>query len=356
MREAPIDITTYEIAKALESCFGIVTTELTFLPLGDDSASSAFRAETVMGTSYFVKLRSHQGFRIASLAVPHLLQTECVSHVLTPMATVKHELWVNLDRYALTVYPFIESRPAYEVGLSELQWFSLGKTVRHIHHVNHKNIPDMLTEVFVPSRNDLVPVIEAILRQITEPAATKPAYEIDHPTKEQRNLAIFWQAHRDVIAQLVRRTNNLARALRTARDMPADFLPDANRPVLCHADLHTWNIVVDHAGEMWIVDWDETIMAPKERDLMFFIRGIGRNLVTPRETECFLQGYGDCEIDQTALSYYRHAWAIQDLAAYAERVALLPELSTSAQVDALNSIISMFEPDNIVDIALSSQE
>jgi spectinomycin phosphotransferase len=44
--------------------------------------------------------------------------------------------------------------------------------------------------------------------------------------------------------------------------------------VLCHADLHTWNVLVDGDGRLWLVDWDEAILAPRERDLMFLVGGI----------------------------------------------------------------------------------
>jgi Ser/Thr protein kinase RdoA (MazF antagonist) len=54
--------------------------------------------------------------------------------------------------------------------------------------------------------------------------------------------------------------------------------------VLCHADLHTWNVLVDSVGDLWIADWDEAVLAPRERDLMFVVGGIGHGLVTPAAT------------------------------------------------------------------------
>ncbi len=39
--------------------------------------------------------------------------------------------------------------------------------------------------------------------------------------------------------------------------------------VLCHSDIHGGNVLIHENSDIYIVDWDEPIMAPKERDLMF---------------------------------------------------------------------------------------
>jgi len=121
--------------------------------------------------------------------------------------------------------------------------------------------------------------------------------------------------------------------------------------VLCHADLHTRNVLLEGTEQMWVVDWDETILARKERDLMFFIGGIMPELLQPHHTEFFLRGYGDAAIDADALAYYRHAWAVQDIAADGERVFFLPELSDASRQHAVRMFKVLFEPGHIVSIA-----
>ena len=87
---------------------------------------------------------------------------------------------------------------------------------------------------------------------------------------------------------------------------------------------------------------------------MFVIKGIGSDLVNPKETAAFLQGYGESAVDPAALAYYRYAWAVQDIAAYGEQVFLTPELTPESRLDGLQGFISLFEPGNIVSIALAS--
>jgi spectinomycin phosphotransferase len=121
--------------------------------------------------------------------------------------------------------------------------------------------------------------------------------------------------------------------------------------VLCHADLHTWNVLVETDQQLWIVDWDEAILAPKERDLMFVVVGIGHDLVRPRDTECFFQGYGNATIDPHLLAYYRVAWAVQDIAAYGEQALMAPTLRQETRRAALDGFMELFEPGNIIDVA-----
>ena len=58
---------------------------------------------------------------------------------------------------------------------------------------------------------------------------------------------------------------------------------------LCHADIHTANILITPEQDMVIVDWDDTLLAPKERDLMFVLGG---DAFQTREVRLFLEGYG----------------------------------------------------------------
>jgi hypothetical protein len=84
---------------------------------------------------------------------------------------------------------------------------------------------------------------------------------------------------------------------------------------------------------------------------MFVILGIDESLVTPADTEAFLEGYGEISIDPRLLSYYRRAWAVQDIAANGEEALLLPRLGDASRQDAVRGFELLFEPGSIVDVA-----
>lgn len=316
---------------ALHEHYGIAVRELALLPGGADTASFVYRADDQAGQAHFVKLRTAARFSPRSLAVPHALAERGVPHLLAPRSTLAGAPWAELGAYVLTVYPLLEARMAADAGLSEAQWRMFGAAVRQIHE---SPLPPELRQIlpveqFAPWRRPLLDSLDEAVAQADEAA---------------RALVECWQARRDEIRALAARCDELATELRRAE------LPLA----LCHADMHNWNVLVGADSALWLVDWDETMLAPKERDLMFVIGGIGRGLVQPHETAAFLEGYGPTAIDARALTYYRYAWAVQDLAAYAEEALMTPDASPEARRAAAKSFVAQLAEGNIVDIARAS--
>jgi spectinomycin phosphotransferase len=333
LREPP-KLADTTIAETVREHYGVSIVALTFLPLGNDSDTYVYRVEASDGAAYFLKIRNRLGFSPASLAVPRYLHEIGVPHILAPLPTTSHTPWVIANDFALTLYPFIDGRIGGDVGMSEEQWIELGRTVKQIHMSQlpldlERVVP---RETFVPPRRSVVTKLEEAID------GEVPA----HPA--QRELAAFWKSRRVEIDSVVSRADALGRQLRE-KSAPL---------VLCHADMHTRNVLLEGDEQFWVIDWDETVLAPKERDLMFFVGGIMRELLQPHHTEYFFRGYGEAAIDPDALVYYRNAWAVQDIAADGERVFFLPGLSDASRQDAVRMFKLLFEPGNIVSIATAA--
>ena len=330
MREPP-KLADATIIGALEANYGIPIRALSFLPIGADAASAGYRVQAIDGATYFLKVRARHGFSPRSLLVPRYLHDEGIRHILPPFPTTDRALWAPVNDFVLSLFPFVEGRRVADVGLSRQQWAELGSMVKQIHA---SQLPSDLTlsvprESFHPTRREILTRLET--------AIGRHAYS----DAVQGEWVEFWNSRREEIRALENRADGLARQLRRG----------SSPLVLCHADLHAWNILLDFDEHLWLVDWDETSLALKERDLMFVIGGIGRDLVSPHETASFLQGFGEVEIDLKALAYYRYAWAVQDMGAYAEQVFFSLSLGQESRRDALQGFVAMFEPGNIVDIA-----
>ncbi|MGD8791825.1 MAG: phosphotransferase [Anaerolineae bacterium] len=158
-------------------------------------------------------------------------------------------------------------------------------------------------------------------------------------------LAAFLRAKRDTIVDLVRRVERLTEALRVR----------TLKPVLCHADIHAGNILID-ADTFYVIDWDDPILAPKERDLMFVGGGLMGRGRTPQEEETlFYQGYGPKQIDPGALAYYRYERIIQDIALFCERV-FLTDGEDPDRAQSLRYLKSNFMPNGTITIAYRSDK
>ena len=113
---------------------------------------------------------------------------------------------------------------------------------------------------------------------------------------------------------------------------------------MCHSDIHAGNILIGADDAFYIVDWDNPILAPKERDLMFVGGGQGFTGHTPQEEETlFYRGYGETQIDPVALAYYRYERIIQDIAVYCEQLFLSDE-GGEDRAQALRHFASNFLP------------
>lgn len=324
----PPDLAEDRIAAALQAGFGLRVAALARLPVGNDADSWSYRVQVAQGPDRFLKVRAGAN-PTRGAAVPSYLHRHGVPDVLAPLATGTGAPYVVLGRFALALYPMLEAQVGAEVGLSPAHWRQLGAAVRRVHAVPLTPQLHRLVgrEAFRPTRWELLADLEARLAAAPEdPLAAE--------------LAGFWRAHKAVIDGLIRRADGLGREL-ARRSFPQ---------VLCHADLHTWNVLVDADQRLWLVDWDEAILAPRERDLMFVVGGIARGLVRPGDTDRFFQGYGQAALDPSLLAYYRCAWAVQDIAAYAEQVLLGQEPRRAA----VEGFKDLFAPGNIVDVARGS--
>ncbi len=62
---------------------------------------------------------------------------------------------------------------------------------------------------------------------------------------------------------------------------------------------------------MLVIDWDEVMLAPKERDFIF---------IRKPHAEAFFHGYANAEIDWSILTYYLWERVVQDLIYNADNV------------------------------------
>lgn len=334
MLEKP-DLPDEKIIACLRDEYGLDVVHLAFLPLGADVNTAVYRAVTGDETPYFVKLRRGV-FEETSVTVPRFLSDQGIAQIIPPMTTRAQQLLARLDVFNLILYPYVEGQGGFEVDLSDRHWVEFGAALKSIHTA--KPPPALISrlpqETYSPKWREIVKGFQARVEQDTfgDPTAAK--------------LAALLKIKRDVIGDLVRRAERLALAL---RDRPLEF-------VLCHSDIHAGNILIAGDDAIYIVDWDNPILAPKERDLMFVGGGLGGGGHTPEEEETlFYQGYGQTQIDPVALAYYRYERIVQDIAAYCQQI-LLSDDGGEDREEGLRQLTSQFQPHSVIEIAYRSEK
>lgn len=333
MRE-PSHIPVEALRAAVLEGWGLGLERLEFLPLGADAASWVYRGESGAGP-LLVKLRGGP-LNLAGLALPRALADAGLPGIVAPIAAGDGRLWRPVADASLMIYPFVSGRPGAEGGLSAAQWRDFGALVRRLHDAD---LPPAVADLLAAER--LEPAWQPVLERIAAAIEREPAAD-----ELGRQFRAIWRQRQPAIEQLRQQAAALAAEIERR---PAPL-------AVCHADLHTWNTLIDDGGRLWLIDWDTAVLARRERDLMFAVGGIAKGLVSPADTAAFFAGYGPAELDPAALAYYRHAWALQDIASFGEELAA-PASNPDGpnRQAALRWFKGLFEPGEIVSIALESE-
>jgi spectinomycin phosphotransferase len=327
MLEKP-DISDDLIISHLQKEYNLRVTDLTFLPLGADLGTAVYRVVADDGTAYFLKLR--KGFDEITITVPLFLRSQGIQQIIAPFETKSRQGWADFREYKMILYPFIEGKNGFEMELTDHHRRTLGAALKGIHTAQ---VPPELKrlipqETFSPQGRESVKSLQGLVE----------SKGFDDTTAAK--LAKFMKSKRSEIDRHVERTEQLASDLQS---MPLEL-------VLCHTDIHGGNILISDEDDLYIVDWDNPLLAPKERDLMFIGGGIDNTWKSKQEEAVFYEGYGKAEINLSTLAYYRYERIIQDLAVIGEQLLLTDEGGADRE-RSYGWFTSNFEPGQTIEIA-----
>ena len=319
----------------LRDAYGVRAGRLEFLPLGADPDTTVYRLTAADGAVFFVKLRSG-AFDEVTVAVPHLLHRQGSEHVIAPILAKDGRLYTRSGAYAVVVYPFVAGRDGSQTALSASQWTALG---RALHSLHATEVPADLARR-IPRETFAAAWREQVRAVLCECDTAVGAWMWPAADDAAQAAAGLLQSERAKVLALVDHAERLAAVL-AAKQLPY---------VLCHADIHVWNLLITAEGALHIVDWDTVLFAPKERDLMFFGSGLGGRQ-QPEQAAAFYAGYGECAVDADALAYYRCERVVEDIAVYC-RELLRSTAGGADRQEQLRQLASQFEGGGVVDIAL----
>jgi len=314
MREQP-NIPEQLLRACLQDQYGLIPTTFDFLPLGLDYHAGVYRVGSEQGNSYLLKVTSRPLYEPACL-VPRYLRDQGITAVVAPLPTKSNALWAQLADWRVIVYPFIEGNTNWE-RVTDAQWREVGSIFKRIHQValpSQVRLEEMKKETFDAAQYArLIRGIEA-----------EHAHARDGEGASERALRDLWMAHRSTIHAGMTALEKLAEVLQK-RELPYG---------ICHADLHPANLLRNAAGRVFVIDWDEVMLAPRERDFIF---------VSTLQADAFFQGYGQVEIDWTALTYYLWERVVQDVIACAQDVFSRDDLGEESKTGIVQLFRAILE-------------
>ena len=324
MREK-LNIPEELIRACLQEQYEISAAELEFLPLGLDTRAGVYRVLSKQGTSYFLKAKLGPFYEPGCL-VPRYLRDQGITAVVAPLPTQSNALWSQVGDWKVIVYPFITGDTGLHLGMTDENWQEVGIIFKQIHLVPlpPSGFRSLRKESFDPT-------------EYSRWARTFESQLADSPVKSivEHALRSCWMAHQDTIHTLL-----------TSMETLALVLQERTRPyVICHADLHANNVLRDPTNHMFVIDWDDVMLAPKERDFIFVREPVAGT---------FFQGYGQTEIDWVALTYYQCERAVTDLIECAQEVFFRGDLGEESKADAVQLFSDLFAENDNVDAAFAA--
>jgi spectinomycin phosphotransferase len=309
MRERP-GIIEEDLRICLQDQYDLVPVKIEFLPLGLDYYAGVYRVVSEQGTSYLLKVTTRSLYEPGFL-VPRYLRDQGIASVVAPLRTKEEALWTQIGSWRVILYPFVEGETSW-LGMTNDHWKKVGAIFKRIHQVALPagGFKGLREERFDPTEySEWVHTFE-----------TQHLHAGDGGSNSERALRASWVTHQSAIHTAV---NSL--------EKPAEVLQLRTFPyVICHADLHAANLIRDDSGRVFVIDWDEVMLAPKERDFIF---------VREPYADAFWEGYGRVEVDWMALTYFCWERVVQDVIVNAQDVCFRDDLGEETKA----GIVQLFD-------------
>jgi len=292
-----------EIILAVQKGYGIELENLEFLLRG--WGGDCYAAETREGKRYFLKLHdeaNYMGIAVTSrpFYLPLMDQLHAkgiLPHIPHPVATKTGALSLGIDAHELVVTNYID---ADLVGFGEL------------------------SEPILAQLAELVGILHRSCSQL----------EFEHPLIEQFEFAFKAElidsfervaaiTSKDRIGkQLLRQTflpytKEVQNALQYFQALQEQVRTTQKPKVICHTDLHGGNLMTDQQGNLYILDWENAMIAPPEHDLFFFAGAKNFwDVFWPRYSSRYEAASIDCDI----LTFYFYRRVLEDIAGFVLRI------------------------------------
>ncbi|MFZ0173512.1 MAG: phosphotransferase [Acidimicrobiales bacterium] len=298
---SPVALDDTDLAEALAANWKSAVDEIRYLPKG--AGSYHWIADISARPQLFITVddldtkpwigetrdSTFEGLRDAYEAARVLHDEGGFAFVVAPLRCTNGSTVLRLaDQYSMAVFPFVEGRAgAWGDPLADTDRDALLGELATLHK------PTAVTDVRIahrrlhlPERPDLAAALDELDRPWMGGSLSEPARHV---------LA----AHAEKVTSWLEQLDLLGRQLGEAEETA----------VLTHGEPHPGNLIHTADG-LRLIDWDTVALARRERDLWMLHDGSPQCLMAYER----LTG---TTINETAISFYRLAWTLSDIASFA---------------------------------------
>lgn len=307
----PINIAENSILSAVQKYFSLHLQSLEFLPVGE--GSWVYKGRDESQGSWLMKLSRLNTSTVARVTT-YLHDELGLSFVIGPVLPLDQKATPRVNGYELSLYPFLEGKPLSYDGLNEEHQAEIAQDLRSMHDAK------------------LPQPIRAFLPREPFDKFQESARSLVRKAREYIGNDVLLERLREVVMSkwdvIDRTIENGYRLSQYCKQHVYDL-------VVCHADIHPFNIM-QTATNLVMIDWDGIMLAPRERDLMFY-----RQEMKAADSD-FHRAYGlEYQADSYLISYYNYERVLQEYTDYIGRLFDV-QLGDEARTHAFNEFQALF--------------
>lgn len=274
----------------LDRSYDLRIYNLVFVPKGESSWGFEVITES---KKFFLKIYKDLGLSSKAFDFTFKLYSKCgIQNISHPIETKHGDFILNFEGRKVVLFNFIEGKIEAESCLTIEQLEKVGKLLAQVHKSVEIIGPYGVIEGFDNLFSERVVNLYRGLEKI------KPTNEIQ---KEAKDIYNKYQS------RFLNELTLLDEVGNKLKNSQVEF-------VNCHGEPSPGNIIVSPNGDVYLIDWDFPIYAPKERDLLFFTGDeVRQNAV--------ITGYGiqQDQLNKDIVGFYSHQWNVQEIEDFGHR-------------------------------------
>lgn len=296
-------MTEEKFIQAIRQGYGIEIANLEFLVRG--FGGDCYRAETAASSSYFLKIHdpvTNQMMAASSRAfyLPLMYQLhskDILPQIPHPLPTRGGDLSLSVGVNELVVTNFIEGEL---VGFGEMPAPILTRLAEMV-GVLHRSRAQLEFE------HPFIDQFEIVFEQDLLQSFGRLAALDGSASSEQIIL-------REIVLS---RQAEIETSLHRLKELQACAQKSGKPKVICHTDLHGGNLMTDPQGNLYILDWENALIAPPEHDLIFFA---GEENFREGFWPHYAHQFAGAGVDGEILGFYFYRRGLEDIADFILRI------------------------------------
>lgn len=297
--KTPPAIDLEKLQRSLEEAYQIQVRAMRFVPRGE--CSWGYCVEGGDGQTYFLKLFRTKPLPAWAARLVYRLHADYgIENISYPLPARSGEVISSLGGYPAALFDFIEGPSLFQQQSKTETLYRLGELLACIHNCEGLREDCRRVEQFdIPGSATYDQIIKAVNKQTIQSGAAGEALRILRPVRKRleglkEEILLFQEK---------------------ARKAPCVYC-------ICHGDPTPGNVLVSSAGTPYLIDWDDIILAPAERDLVFWEKD--HVFFDDPASYPVLAGYrsaaGEVRLDPDVIGFYHRQWTVSEISEYGHRL------------------------------------